>query len=261
MSKDRAAKRAARLAELQTMTNKEVAAETEASRQRTLANRVLHHRENEKVLDLKDRTGPCTAESVRCPEARIMLIDTPECCVRHIRFILKTVAADLDRAGIRWWIDYGTVLGFVRNGGLIPYDKDADLGILADDRPKLLKLKDAWNAAGFHATYAPPRATERFRTGDRVKVALSRTNRTNTDIFIWERDQPKPGWLDRKNYIGADLFKGREMPETMIFPLRRGQWDGIDVSVPARPEQLCEHRYGEDWSIPQRAKHPPEPRQ
>ena len=190
-----------------------------------------------------------------------MMLDTPECCKRWIRHILKNVAEMLDREGVRWWVDYGTLLGFVRNGGLIPFDKDCDLCILADDRAKLLALKDEWNEMGFHASYAHPKPTQRFRTGDRVKVALSQRNRTNTDIFVWERNKPKKGFLDRRNYIGADLYKGREFPIKWLLPLQRGQWDGINVSVPAEPVKLVAWRYGDDWQTPQRLKHPPEERE
>lgn len=187
-----------------------------------------------------------------------MLLDTPECCVKWIRQILKDVGALLDGAGIRWWIDYGTVLGYVRNGGLIPWDKDTDLGILAEDRQKLLDLRPEIEKLGYFPTYKHPQPTQRFRTGDRMKVRLSQHNHTNTDIFIWEK-RPK-GMLDRRNYIGADLYKGREMHRDLILPLQRGIWDGIEVSVPADPEGLCLHRYGTNWREPERTKHPSEPR-
>lgn len=187
-----------------------------------------------------------------------MLLDTPECCKAHIRRIMADVAEALDGAGIRWWIDYGTLLGWVRNGGLIPWDKDCDLGILADDRDRLKALQAGFLAMGYHAVFSPIRPTQRFRSGDRMKVCLSNRNRTNVDIFIWYK---RPGGiLDRKNYIGADLYKGREFPVDWVLPLQRGTWDGIDVSVPAEPEKLAEHRYGASWREPLREKHPSEVR-
>ena len=188
-----------------------------------------------------------------------MLLDTPECCRVWIRQILHDVGTLLDREGVRWWIDYGTVLGYVREGGLISFDKDTDLGILAEDRGKLLGLRgEITEALGYYPTYAPPKRGQRFRTGDRLKVRLSQRNHTNTDIFIWES---RPGgMLDRINYIGADLFKGRAMPREMILPLGRGEWDGIEVSIPADPEGLCLHRYGPGWRVPERTKHPTQAR-
>ena len=249
--------RQARLMEARVADNLDVEKQRAESRMRTLANRVVQRRANEAMLDIRGHGG-CTADTVRCPEARIMLLDTPECCKTHIRRIMADVAEALDGAGIRWWIDYGTLLGWIRNGGLIPWDKDCDLGILGDDRDKLKKLQGEFLAMGYHAVFSPIRPTQRFRSGDRMKVCLSNRNRTNVDIFIWYR---RPGGiLDRKNYIGADLYKGREFPLAWVKPLKRGTWDGIAVSVPAKPEKLAEHRYGADWREPLREKHPSEAR-
>lgn len=229
------------------------------SRAETLARRIEHRRQHEKIADMdQGRVPGCGPNTARCPEARIMLLDTPECCQGWICKLLEDVGRSLDRADISWWIDYGTVLGYVRHGGLIPWDKDTDLGILAEDRDKLLDLRPEFERMGYYPTYAPPRRGQRFRTGDRVKVRLSKLNHTNVDIFIWE-DRPG-GMLDRINYIGADLFKGRATKRDMILPLGRGEWDGLEVSIPADPEGLCLHRYGPGWSEPERTKHPTQAR-
>ena len=202
--------------------------------------------------------GGCTRDTFRCHTARNMRHETPECCRRHIRAILSDVGALLDEFGIRWWVDYGTLLGVVRHGGLIPWDKDSDLGILAEDRQKLLGLLPQFMRLGYFPTYAKPKPGVRFRTGDRVKVRLSARNHTNCDIFIWE---PRPnGMRDRINYIGADVFKGRAFPESWLLPLGRGDFDGVDVSMPADPIKLVEHRYGPGWETPEQTKHPAEPR-
>ena len=254
----RTGQRQQRLAELRADEGVALRRASAESRAQTLANRVKQKRVNEAVLNAGTAHAPCTRSTLRCPEARIMLLDTPECCMGHVRRIMADVAQMMDREGIRWWVDYGTLLGWIRNGGMIPYDKDGDLGILGDDRDKLLGLQDEWLGMGYHAVFAPVRPTERFRTGDRMKVRISQRNHTNVDIFIWHR-RPD-GILDRTNYIGADLYKGREFPLEWALPLQRRDWDGIDVSVPAEPELLAEHRYGSTWREPLREKHPPEPR-
>jgi hypothetical protein len=261
----------------------DIQARVRASRMQTLANRITQRRRNEAALDINAAGGACTAQTVRCGEARIPILPTPECCKAHIRRIMADVAALMDRDGIRWWLDYGTLLGhewrrIMQNmpgseeakilarelepdfDGLISWDKDGDLGVFGHDREKLLALQPELLGMGYHATYAAPKPAERFRTGDRMKVRISNRNHTNIDLFIWYPDKPKKGWLDRKNYIGADLYKGRDFPMKWAFPLTRSQWEGIDVSLPAEPARLAEHRYGANWRVPTREKHPPEVR-
>lgn len=255
---NRAIKRLETLANSRVRENVAMHQIRENSRQETLANRTRQRRINEQMLKVRTMPEVCAADTPRCPEARNMLLDTPECCKAHVRRIMADVAALMDRDGIRWWVDYGTLLGWIRHGGMIPWDKDGDLGVLGEDRDKLLGLQEEWLGMGYHATFAPVRPTQRFRTGDRMKVRLSRRNWTNVDIFIWHK---RPGGiLDRKNYIGADLYKGREFPRSWALPLQRGEWDGINVSVPAEPELLAKHRYGASWQEPLREKHPSEVR-
>ena len=48
----------------------------------------------------------------------------------------------LTENNIRYTIEGGTLLGAVRNGGLIPHDNDGDFDILESDVTNILKLKD-----------------------------------------------------------------------------------------------------------------------
>jgi len=215
---------------------------------RTVVRSAEERRMNRLALrELNYGKSGCTADTLRCLQARDMAADTPECCKEHVRAIMRDLAAMLDAARITWWADYGTLLGYVREGGMIPHDKDADLGILAEDRDKLIALFPRLMRLGYWPRYSWPRC-ERFRSGDRVKVCLSRLNHTNVDVFIWHR---RPGgMLDRTNYIKADQFKGREMPEAKVLPTQRGMWDGIEISAPADPEWMADHRYGPNWRTP-----------
>jgi len=50
--------------------------------------------------------------------------------VRHMLFSFHEVMRE---ENLTYWIDYGTLLGSVRRGSMIPYDHDADAGYLLQD--------------------------------------------------------------------------------------------------------------------------------
>ena len=55
--------------------------------------------------------------------------------------IVQITAQILEETQIKYTIQGGTLLGAVRNGGLIPHDNDADFDVLETDLPKIRELK------------------------------------------------------------------------------------------------------------------------
>ena len=56
--------------------------------------------------------------------------------------MLNEVKSILDNWGVNYWLDFGTLLGFVRDGKSMPWDGDYDLSTLDVD---LEKKKGLWN--------------------------------------------------------------------------------------------------------------------
>lgn len=239
----------------------------------------------------KPQAFPCSRETKRCVVASSYAYDLPTCCRGHVRSIVHTVGQAMSEAGVRWWLDYGSLLGAVRNprhgekgfpagpplpGGILPHDKDADLGFLGEDWDKLLGIVPQWTPAkaaggvkdnevgealGFFwihklARRKPPRPGQiQYGAGDSLKVCLSNVNRSNVDIFPWY-DRPymlKPdGKRHRYHFVSVDRNKGREFPENKLLPLGEIEWEGRMIPCPADPEWFCEHRYGRSWKTPLR---------
>lgn len=63
------------------------------------------------------------------------------------------VLAEIDRVceahGIRYFADWGTLLGAVRHGGFIPWDDDIDICMLRDDYVKFMAVAETELPAGF----------------------------------------------------------------------------------------------------------------
>ena len=53
---------------------------------------------------------------------------------------LKEVKEVLDKAEIVFWIDFGTLLGFYREGGFLRGDPDIDIGMKREEQEKLINI-------------------------------------------------------------------------------------------------------------------------
>jgi hypothetical protein len=208
-------------------------------------------------------SSPCTALTPACPEARDYNAELPECCRGHIVGLMATLVPMLVESRVVWWADYGTLLGAVRNPlttwadypwlpqegrrtkgpepGIIPHDKDADLGIMAHDWTKLQRIKEQLEKLGYYVLANPYRPS--------MKLVLSETNYASVDMFFWlER---RDGTLFRRHYVsGVDEFKGRDFHKTMLHPMSTVQWEGLTLAAPRDPHAFLEMRYGPGWRTP-----------
>ena len=65
----------------------------------------------------------------------------PQTFHNEIYLIVKIFHELCEKHNITYWVDGGTLLGCVREQGQIPYDNDADVGMLPEDYEKFLSIK------------------------------------------------------------------------------------------------------------------------
>ena len=100
-------------------------------RKSNYTNRQLH----DEIMDVFDYVRAC-ADISKMPPAQGLARQRQLGMLK----ILKTVSKFCKHRNIKFWLDYGTLLGAVRHKGFIPWDDDADISMLRDDYEKFVDL-------------------------------------------------------------------------------------------------------------------------
>ena len=150
---------------------------------------------------------------------------------RALRRCLPDVCRVLNAHGIDYWCDFGSLLGYHRDGDVIWGDKDADLCILASEKEKVLPLAAAFAAAGYWLT---------DKGGDARKLLRVHDRRTGyyVDIYPYATDG---------EMLRSVLSAGDDVPARLVAPRVEVPFLGGTIRVPRDVEALVSYRYGPDY--------------
>ena len=152
---------------------------------------------------------------------------------------LHDLLADTDFHG-RYWMIMGLLLGCVRDGGPIAWDRDSDFGFMEEDLPKFEAAAKRLRGHGFELR--PPQVNNDGRTTkwtlrcQGIKYEFSQFER-NGDRLRWYYHRRKPS-LEAVNEVPAHGLKE--------FRLYGRSWQ-----IPDRAEAILARVYG-DWRTPNR---------
>lgn len=164
-----------------------------------------------------------------------------------------------DKHNIRYWIAYGSLVGYVQRGGLLPHDSDTDILMLADDTKYLVPFSDVnfssiheikvhpqWSHVGYAGrSYFPSKGFNFIAPNARF---IHRKLRYHVDIWpMYDFDPSKPRKTSNTSKTLTEYSAGYSWissPMEWTFPLKKCSFSGVKVWCPAMPERLVTNIYG-----------------
>lgn len=155
--------------------------------------------------------------------------------------------------GLQCILDWGTLLGQVRDGSIIEHDYDVDMWFWERD----VKTLEEKLRAYFTAETDYEVIKRRTITGMKpVFKVMHKPTSVSADLQVAAIRGDK--WV-RRHF--PRLFQSkmthkehRDLPRDWILPLQERELEGHKVLIPAQPEKLLELYYGDTWKTPIRYK-------
>lgn len=153
----------------------------------------------------------------------------------QVRHLLKSLNDIADKAGVQLVLAYGSLLGHVRHGGIMPWDDDVDLLLMEDEIEKLLPYLEkeetircgnaSWGGVKYHKIW--------FESGKEIPGF----EHMFPFIDIW------PAKRDGANIVTQE---GISIPSEYYYPLKKVEFENSAVYCPASP-QKCLNSFYRDW--------------
>jgi len=151
-------------------------------------------------------TGPATVAAVKSVLPHPIL-------QQGLLAVLQAVDEVFTAAGIEYWLTWGTLLGALRHGGMIPHDDDVDVGCFEEDFDRIV--------AAFKAHTLPVEVSlrDRLQPQGLLLARIVLTNHADFGIDLVLREKPLTSQLEC-------------LTHAEVFPLTRTAFNGLMLCCP-----------------------------
>lgn len=148
---------------------------------------------------------------------------------------------------IVFWLEFGTLLGAVRDKDFIGHDYDLDIGVMGRDREKLEKLLVS---NGF-------KLKRQFNVINSDSDSIEQTYQYKhvlIDVFYFHhKDEETLFCYSFSPIIGEEKYKNLSEVKTVSIPnggMTSYFFKGLSVNIPKKTEEHLIMHYGKDYKIP-----------
>lgn len=185
--------------------------------------------------------------------------------------MFKSVTNILDKLDIRYWLEWGTLLGIVRDNKLIPWDRDIDLGTFGiPDGARRKEISEKLSASGYISMWD-------FEPLADVHTSLTMSGLSRVSVGLEIIDPHRGNWSFEGETLAANLsfyntpparsymdigyirttkgeriktVAGPSFPYEMFLSCAYVEFEGNWFYVPDPPEEYLRLAFGKDWRIP-----------
>lgn len=141
----------------------------------------------------------------------------------------KAAADILNETGVEWFLTSGLLLGHIREGRILPWDLDVDIGIWPDGVERVREAFQGWQ---FKRDFD----SQMWPVHNKTKIDIHTHYRDGDTVYKLHGKQQRIR-MDYPAYL-FDL-------QPSVFYLR-------DCLIPSPPEEYLAHMYGDDWLTPKK---------
>jgi len=191
---------------------------------------------------------------------------------RDLLYHAGIISTIFKRNGINFWMYGGALLGYVRNGNLISWDKDIDLFVWKKDYHKVLELKKEFQLHGFKLSFRDGGMMLKWDDknitivhyelkGENAELEkLCTRNKFGNIVYYGVLCKTISLDMERtSNFIRWILVKAggcyrvkQVVPSNFFLDLKEIDFFGVKLNVPSDAEGYFEHTFGKDWRIPKK---------
>lgn len=166
-------------------------------------------------------------------QQRLTYEDSSPISEENARALLTTTKQLFNEIGLDFYLSFGTLLGAIREHGLIKGDEDVDIFIT--DEQKLIENLPYLNERGYKIIRAHEGNTYSFKIKEEGYI----------DVYILRSIKGFSIWSSYcyslcEMYTPKSFFKGYEPIEFL----------GVECMCPKNPEKIVEFWYGKSWRTP-----------
>jgi phosphorylcholine metabolism protein LicD len=154
---------------------------------------------------------------------------------KKIEYLILSITDLFNKNNIPYWVDFGTLLGIVRDGSIIPWDHDGDISVWDKEFKNIIKIDRDLFPNGI-----------RYSSNKRKEIMRAQVHFEDVwiDIYGWDAN-------GRNKDSSFEHFDGRLIVDSNHIgtPIEYN-FKGNMVLVPQFYIKRLEQLYGKNWKVP-----------